>query len=207
MERISCDMGTKKFPHLHEIISQISFDGVWRIFSSKYIDSPLGMGYNSSRFSAPNKEFKVLYVAGELVTADRETIVRDYYDDRTDRFVPDRVVKGLACTRIVSRTDLFMVNLTDGNASNLGIPSKLRHEKEYNLSQALSIEVYQELPTVDGIFYNSRLDDKPCFVIFDRAVKTKLLPTLTEKLVNNSLFWSALREARMQVRSYHGRRI
>ena len=60
MERISCDMGTIKYPNLHEIISQISFEGVWRIFSSKYIDSPLGMGYNSSRFSAPNKEFKVL---------------------------------------------------------------------------------------------------------------------------------------------------
>ena len=139
-----------------------------------------------------------------MVTAVRESIVRDHYDDRTDRFVPDRVLKGLACTRIESLTDLFLVNLTDGNASNFGIPSRLRHEKEYNLSQALSIEVYQELPAVDGIYYKSRLDDKPCFVIFDRAVKTKLLPTHTEKLVNNSQFWSALREARMQVSSHNG---
>lgn len=46
---------------------------------------PLGMGFGQSRFSGPNRIFRLLYAAYDLATAIAVTIVRDRFEVTQDR--------------------------------------------------------------------------------------------------------------------------
>lgn len=135
-----------------EISFSLSFESAWRIVEKKHIMNPLGTGKSKSKFSILNGEFKVLYLALNYETALIEVFVIDWYDDGATRQISSQAIKEYAGVAIKSTRSLILLNLTDGNASKVGISSKVRHDTDYNSSRELSALVYNHLPMVDGFF-------------------------------------------------------
>ena len=193
-------MGTSRYPHLHQIARSISLEKVWRIIPIKYQNDPVGMGKGTSRFSAPNQEYKILYAAQTLHTAIRETLIRDKFDNKEIRQIPLFKILALASTVLKTNEQLNVLDLTDGGATNVGIPSSVRHSKGYSRSRLFALEVYNEMPQIDGFRYVSRLDDSLCYAIFDRAVARKLVSTRTMSLSGTPEFRDAVSKLNVSIR-------
>lgn len=161
----------EKYRSIRKFVTII--DG-WRLIPSMFEANPLGIGFGDSRFSAPNDEFKILYMASRIETALRETIIRDSFDNKSERFLERGLIGSFCCIAIRSTRRLNLLDLTDGNAFNVGLPSRIRHDKTYDDSKKFSLFVYHNLIEVDGFYYRSRFDDQVCFAVFDRAVDLKL---------------------------------
>lgn len=91
-----------------------------------------------------------------------------------------------------------------GGATNVGIPPSVRHSKGYSRSRLLGLEVYNEMPLIDGFRYVSRLDDNLCYAIFDRDVTRKLVSTRTVSLLSTPRFRNAL--SKLNVPTRYGKR-
>lgn len=192
-------MGTTNYPNLHQLEQRVSSPGLWRVFPIAYKRRPLGVGYGYSRFSAPNKQFKTLYLAASFETALREGLIRDRFDGRRYRRIAEHTIRRQACAIISTVENLNLINLTDGAAGNHGIPSHIRHSADYAASQAFTLEVYNEMKHVDGFLFRSRLDDKICMAVFDRAIDKKLKSIQSIGIDRNPLLRPALKEMRIKV--------
>lgn len=167
-------MKTEFIERYRSIRKLVTVNDGWRLIPSMFEAKPLGIGFGDSRFSAPNDEFKILYMASSIETALRETIIRDSFDNKSERFLERDLFGNFCCIAISSTRQLNLIDLTDGNASNVGLPSGIRHDKNYVDSKRFSLFVYRNLNEVDGFYYRSRFDDQFCFAVFDRAVDLKL---------------------------------
>lgn len=192
-------MGTKSFPDLGLLCRNISIKGAWRIIPKKFKNSPLRMNQGDSRFSAPNGEYLILYAALNLETAIRETLIRDEFDDNRVRVLPRFAVELRSNVVIDSVTNLNLTDLNDGKPNSIGLPSDIRHSKNYDQSRAFALEVFTEMPEVDGFYYRSRHDDKICYAVFERSVISKLRAVTTFSLNSNPAFWSALDKLRIKI--------
>jgi hypothetical protein len=67
-----------------------------------HISTPLGMGFGHSRFSGPNRIFRLLYVAYDLATAIAETIVRDRFKGIQDRVLDYSEIGDWAVTEVTA---------------------------------------------------------------------------------------------------------
>ena len=160
----------------------MSLQGTWRVIPKKYEGHPLGIGRGNSRFSAPNEEFKILYTSQYLETAIRKTLVRYAFDNHKERKLSRYLVNSQSCVIIESTRELTLLDLNDGNPNSIGLSSDIRHSKKYDLSNAFALEVFLEMPEIDGFYYRSRLDDKMCYAIFERSVTSKLWARITLSL-------------------------
>ena len=192
-------MGTSRYPDLHLIEKPVYFKGARRIIPKKYQNVPIGMGLGKGRFSAPDGEFKVLYVATKLSIAVRETLIRDKFDNKKIRQIPKFKVLEYASTMLKASENLNILDLAGGRATNVGIPSVVRHSKFYTPSRRLALEVYIEMPKIDGFCYLSRLDDNVCFAIFDRAVNQKVELMNINPLIRVPEFQDAIKELRISI--------
>ena len=191
-------MWTKKYPDLHLISRPVMINGAWRIIPKEFINSPLGTGDGVARFNAPNFEYKILYAASYLQTAIRATLVRDDFDNNKERILLENIVDSCASVVIDSTEPLNLLDLNDGKPNSIGVPSDIRHSKNYDLSRAFALEVFLEMPEIDGFYYQSRLDDKICFAIFERSVALKLRVNQTLLLANTPNFRITLKSMRMK---------
>lgn len=173
--------------------------GAWRIIPKEFINNPLGIGHGVARFSAPNYEYKILYAASNLETAIRETLVRDDFDESKKRNLPASAVGNCASVIINSTGHLNLLDLNDGKPNSVGVPSDIRHSKNYDLSRSFAMEVFMEMPEIDGFYYKSRLDDQICFAVFEQSVTSMLRANQTSLLANNPNLRPALRAARIQL--------
>lgn len=197
-------MGTRTYPTLHQLLRPVALDGAWRIYPEQYLDEPLGTGHGYSRFAAPSGEFTVLYAATTFETALREGLIRDRFDGRRKRRLAEHTLRRYASARIDTVMDLMLVDLTEGRASNHGIPSAIRHAADYTNSQKLALEVYQDMPSADGFLFRSRLDDALCTAVFDRAVLEKLTSPFRTTLSRNPLTRPALKKLRVTAFRWRG---
>ena len=192
-------MGTSGYPCIHRIEKEIYFNGARRIISKNYQHDPIGMGRGKSRFSSPNGEYKILYAAAKLKTAIRETLIRDKFDNKKTRQMPRFKILEYACTTLRTTQNLNVLDLTGGSTTNVGIPSVVRHSKYYTRSRRFALEVYNEMPLVNGFCYLSRLDDNMCFAIFDRAVYHKIEVNQTDSLISVLGFRDSIKELRISI--------
>ena len=183
---------------IEQLIRPVTAKSLWRVFPIKYTSTPLGMGYGAGRFSAPQREFKMLYAAVSFETALREGLIRDRFDARRYRRMAAHILRGQASAFIKTTRPLELVDLTDGKASDVGLPSRIRHSKHYDAARRFSLQVHHDHARVDGILYRSRLDDQLCVAIFDRAVASKLQAIKTMRLDRNPLLRPALEKMRIK---------
>ena len=100
-------MWTQNYPHLHQIAQTFSINETFRNIPKKFQHSPLGIGFGNSRFGAPNDQYNILYASAKLVTAVRETIVRDEFDRKVARTIKLRTIRRFSVVSIGSKRDLF----------------------------------------------------------------------------------------------------
>ncbi|HZZ23310.1 MAG TPA: RES family NAD+ phosphorylase [Roseiarcus sp.] len=144
-----------------------------RVMPKVHSGKPLGMGYGQTRFASPDRSFQLVYLAHDLMTGVAETIVRDRFEDQTDRTLHASEVSDWAASTIAVRSPLIVVDLRTTGLLKLGVTTDASRAKAQETGRLLSQEFYKRF-AVDGILYLSRLTAAECIAVYDRAVATKL---------------------------------
>ena len=143
--------------------------GRWpRIIAGSHAKTPADTGFGSSRFSSPNRAFKVLYAAEDFGTSFAEAVVRDRFTGKQRRYLYREMLEELMITEIGSRADLALLDLTGDAAYELGIDTDAKGARIHTAGQDLAEELHATT-MIDGILFDSRLRDRRCVAVFDRA--------------------------------------
>ena len=157
--------------------------GHWpRIITASHARTPADTGYGSSRFSSPNRAFKVLYAAEDFGTSFAEAVVRDRFVGKQCRYLYRETLEELMVTEIGSRADLAFLDLRGDAAYELGINTDAKGARDHTAGQSLA-EALHATTLIDGILFDSRLRDRRCVAIFDRAF-SRLVATSPIPLVS-----------------------
>jgi hypothetical protein len=160
-----------------EIVRELSIQfqprNYLRVMPKVHSGMPLGMGYGQTRFASPDRSFQLVYLAQDLMTGVAETIVRDRFEDQTDRTLHASELSDWATSTIAVRSPLIVVDLRTTGLLKLGVTTDASRAKAQETGRLLSQELYKRF-AVDGILYLSRLTAAECIAVYDRAVATKL---------------------------------
>ena len=169
-----------------EIIQELSIRfqprNYLRVMPKVHSGNPLGMGYGQTRFASPDRSFQLVYLAQDLMTGVAETIVRDRFEDQTDRTLHASEVSDWAASTITVRSPLVVVDLRTTGLLKLGVTTDASRAKAQETGRLLSQELYKRF-AVDGILYLSRLTAAECIAVYDRAVATKLAASKAVEIV------------------------
>ena len=144
-----------------------------RIIARAHAATPLGMGYGRSRFSSPRNRFRLLYLAQDPMTAFAETIVRDRFEKAHERLLLREEFDRYSIVAVRNPLPLFLLDLRNEGASLLGVSTDAVRAKAQAAGRRLSQSLY-DLTTFDGIMYMSRITNRQCVTVYDRAVAPKL---------------------------------
>lgn len=158
---------------LQQLAVRVDVTNYVRILPRIYAASPLGMGYGLTRFSSPKNKFQLLYLAQNPITAVAETIVRDRFEKTTDRILLREELDRNSIALIRNPRPLFLLDLRFEGASLLGISTDTVRAKAQAAGRRLSQEIYDRTE-FDGIIYMSRITNKECVAVYDRAVNPNL---------------------------------
>ncbi|MBB2753880.1 UNVERIFIED_ORG: hypothetical protein GGI57_004612 [Rhizobium aethiopicum] len=126
------------------------------------------MGFGKTRFSSPRDKFRLLYLAQDPATAVAETIVRDRFQGKTGRLILQEEIDRYSIAAVRSPAPLFLLDLRYEGASLLGVSTDAVRAKAQTSGRRLSQEIYDRTD-FDGILYMSRITNKQCVAIYDRA--------------------------------------
>lgn len=171
-----------------------------RIMPVAHMSTPLGMGFGQSRFSSPDRSFRLLYAAYDLATAIAETIVRDRFEGVDERVLDESEIEDWAIAEVTATDPLVLVDLRTTGLLRLGVSTDAARAKQHREGQTLS-EAIHERYAVDGLLYSSRLTAANCVAVYDRAVGAKLVASPTVKLVQEAGLISALRSIGVTIRA------
>lgn len=161
-------------PHiLQQLAVRVDVTNYVRILPRIYAASPLGMGFGLTRFSSSKNKFQLLYLAQNPITAVAETIVRDRFEKTTDRILLREELDRYSIALIRNPRPLFLLDLRFEGASLLGISTDTVRAKAQAAGRRLSQEIYDRTE-FDGIIYMSRITNKECVAVYDRAVDPNL---------------------------------
>ena len=130
------------------------------------------MGSGRSRFSSPRNRFRLLYLAQDPMTAIAETIVRDRYEKNAERLLHEEDLDRYSVAVVRNAQPLLLLDLRNEGASLLGVSTDAVRAKSQAGGRGLSQLVYDET-TFDGFAYMSRITNRECAAVYDRAVATK----------------------------------
>ena len=165
-----------------------------RIYSHK----TLSFSGEPSRFSPlkPNQGrnglFGVIYLAIDRATAVYETVIRDQFDLNPSRRLlpPDYLSRDAVNISTFTAQALTLLDLSQGNAVRCVVPTNVIRYSMHTDGQYFSEFVHGEMSTVDGFLYHSRLTERACIAIYDRAChKLTAVPPmpLTKPLLASAL--------------------
>ena len=144
-----------------------------RIISRVHAATPLGMGPGRSRFSSPRNRFQLLYLAQDPITAFAETIMRDRFEKTAERVLLEEELDRYSIAAVRSPRALFLLDLRNEGASLLGVSTDAVRAKAQAAGRRLSQSLYDQT-TFDGIVYMSRITNRQCVAVYDRAVTPSL---------------------------------
>lgn len=144
-----------------------------RIIARAHAATPLGMGPGRSRFSSPRDRFHLLYLAQNPVTAFAETIVRDRFEKSAERLLLEEELDRYSIAVVRNPRPLFLLDLRNEGASLLGVSTDAVRAKAQAAGRRLSQSLYDQT-TFDGILYMSRITNRQCVAVYDRAVASNL---------------------------------
>ena len=140
-----------------------------RIVRRAYKNVPLGMGFGKSRFSSPTDAFKVLYLAQDTRTAIAEVIVRDRFQNRTNRELLIEELDDYSVAAMRSENPLELIDLRGVGANALGVPTDAVRGRNQIAGRKFSQAIHDQTE-VDGIVYLSRITNGECIAVYDRAI-------------------------------------
>ena len=158
---------------LQKLAVRINVDAYVRIVARHHAATPLGMGFGKTRFSSPRDKFKLLYLAQDPATAVAEAIIRDRFEKKAERILLQEEFDAYSIAEIETEKPLFVLDLRYEGASLLGVSTDAVRAKAQTAGRRLSQQIYDRT-RFDGIVYMSRITNRQCVAIYDRAVETTL---------------------------------
>jgi RES domain len=141
-----------------------------------------------SRFDAPQKEYKGMYIALNAAGAFRETVLRNV----TYKLVDDIDLQKRALSTVWIDRPLTLTDLTGAGLAHIGADSRLT-VGSYQVSQAWALAIWNHPDRVDGIYYRSRMDPSQCCImLFQDRVDLTLIHEA--QIVDNLLNYSDLQK-------------
>ena len=143
-----------------------NFSGPWfRIHKSKY--EAIHFAKDAiNRFDAPEKEYGVLYCAGDLYGAFIETLGWS----TGSRDISKRALSARCLASMTSSRPLRFVELTGSGLVHIGADAEICTGRDRYLSQRWSRALWLHPEQPDGICYISRHDpQRVCYALFDRS--------------------------------------
>ncbi|MER9630990.1 RES family NAD+ phosphorylase [Mesorhizobium sp. M0296] len=131
------------------------------------------MGPGRSRFSSPRDRFQLPYLAQDPMTAFAETIVRDRFEKSAERLLMEEELDRYSIAVVRNPRPLFLLDLRNEGASLLGVSTDAVRAKAQAAGRRLSQSLYDQT-TLDGVVYMSRITNRQCVAVYDRAVASKL---------------------------------
>ena len=170
-----------------------------RVMRRIYSHNPLGYGDGPSRFSplklnlGRTAGFGVVYLAIDLATSAYETLIRSRFDLNPSRVLlpPDYMSHDAVNISTSTAQTVTLLDLSQGNAVRCGVPTDVVRYSKHTDGQYFSEFVHGAMPTVDGFLYHSRLTDRPCVVMYHRALHK--LTAVSPVPLSQPLLASALR--------------
>lgn len=144
-----------------------------RIVGRQYAGTPLGMGFSKSRFSSSNDKFRLLYLAQDPATAVAEAILRDRFQGKAERLLLQEEFDHYSIAAIRNSHPLFLLDLRHEGASLLGVATDAVRARAQASGRRLSQEIHDRTD-FDGILYMSRITNRQCVAVYDRAVASNL---------------------------------
>ena len=178
------------------LVAAHEVDQFVRISHERYQNSPLGTASGPSRFSPRNREcapaFQVLYLAGDTATALYETVIRDRFEMMAQRVLAPDDYSGRVAFNISTKPTqtVALIDLTGGRDAMYGVPTDVNRARTQTDGQHFAEFVHANMPTVDGVLYQSRFTARDCIAVFDRAIdrlKVDRLVPVDRDLVANAL--------------------
>ncbi|WP_259667714.1 RES family NAD+ phosphorylase [Rhizobium lentis] len=172
-----------------------------RIIARAHAGTPLGMGFGKSRFSSPKDKFQLLYLAQDPMTAVAETIVRDRFQGKAERVIFQEEFDRYSIAAVRNPGPLFLLDLRYEGANLLGVSTDAVRARAQASGRRLSQDIYDRTD-FDGILYMSRITNKQCVAVYDRA--TAGLEADSPALDLPACRRSASSSMRCRSRSYQG---
>lgn len=144
-----------------------------RIVSRPHAVTPLGMGFGKTRFSSLRDQFRLLYLAQDPMTAVAETIVRDRFQGKRERLLLREELDRYSIVAVQNPVPLHLLDLRHEGATILGVSTDAVRAKAQAGGRRLSQQIYDRTD-LDGVLYMSRITNKQCVAVYDRAVAEKL---------------------------------
>jgi hypothetical protein len=110
----------------------------------------------------------LLYLAQDPATAIAETIVRDRFQGKAERLILREEFDRYSIAVIRNPKPLFLLDLRYEGANLLGVSTDAVRARAQASGRRLSQEIYDRT-NVDGILYMSRITNKQCVAVYDRA--------------------------------------
>ncbi|AKI02101.1 RES domain-containing protein [Hoeflea sp. IMCC20628] len=158
---------------LQKLAVRLRADDYVRVLLRTHAATPLGMGFGKTRFSSPRDRFKLLYLAQDAKTAVAEAIIRDRFEGTSERVILREELDRYSVTSVRTRRPLLLLDLRHEGASLLGISTDAVRAKAQVAGRRLSQKLYDQTD-LDGIVYMSRITNKQCLAVYDRAVAVSL---------------------------------
>jgi hypothetical protein len=153
---------------LTQLVVQVDVTDYVRIVPRAHKDTPLGMGFGKTRFSSPKDAFRLLYLAQDARTAIAETIIRDRYQGKAKRELLEEEFDDYSIAAVRNGDPLALVDLRHEGASLLGVSTDAVRARAQRAGRKLSQELYDRT-ALDGIVYMSRITNRECVAVYDRA--------------------------------------
>lgn len=157
---------------IDDLTITITVDHWLRVMLARHMSTPLGRGFGSSRWSAPQNSFKVIYLGQQIETSIAETIIRDRFEavSASDRKLNLSEIMIWGIAEIHSKAALRVLDLTGSGAFRLGVDTDAVGAKPHKAGQDFSKTLHAEFTKLDGIMYPSRLTRGHCIAIYDRSI-------------------------------------
>ena len=160
--------------------------------------TPLGMGYGKTRFASPDDSFKLLYIAEDLPTSLAEAIVRDRFEGVMPREMLRSDFADWGVCEVSANMPLKVLDLRRDGCFKLGVSTDIVGAKAQLLARAFSQAVHDGTD-LDGILYFSRLRQRECLAIYERAATSHLAASGVVELENLGGLISALRRLKIHL--------
>jgi hypothetical protein len=154
---------------LKQLVVRVDVTDFVRIIRRVHKDTPLGTGFGKTRFASPRDAFRLLYLAQDTRTAIAETIIRDRYQGRAKRELLEEEFDDYSIVAVRNGDPLALLDLRHEGANLLGVPTDAVRARAQLARRKLSQELYDRT-ALGGIVYMSRITNRECVAVYDRAV-------------------------------------
>lgn len=87
------------------------------------------MGYGETRFASTDKSFQLIYIARNLATGLAETVIRDRFEDQSDRLLHISETDDWSASRISATSPLILIDLRTTGLLELGVTTDAARAK------------------------------------------------------------------------------